>query len=228
MSKRLNEEYFIEKYSKVFNKYSNSEFRELINRGFLFQYDENIVKPDVLFIGINPSYEKGSIKETKGYRKDQVKSIGYFNAFHKIESQLYDEYKRLISWTHLDLCVFRETNQSFITSDLLKREGTASFIYEQLKISQELLHKIKPKLIVVSNTLARRFLGYEANNGQNVWLGYTFEFDKNLGTPRVKSKDKLNDTPVFFSSMLSGQRSLDIGSKDRLVWHINEVLNTFD
>jgi hypothetical protein len=34
----------------------------------------------------------------------------------------------------------------------------------------------------------------------------------------------MNQTSVFFTSMLSGQRALDIGSRERLIWHLAKVL----
>jgi len=34
----------------------------------------------------------------------------------------------------------------------------------------------------------------------------------------------LKNVPIFFTSMLTGQRALDNGSFERLIWHINFVL----
>ncbi len=59
----------------------------------------------------------------------------------------------------------------------------------------------------------------------NIWLDYEFMFDDEIGTYRIKTKGNLFDTPVFFTSMLSGQRAMDNGSFERLQWHINFVLN---
>lgn len=107
----------------------------------------------------------------------------------------------------------------------MKQEGGVDFIYQQLMVSKELIEHIKPKAIVVSNTLARRFLGKEMNEEKTlgVWMGYEFVFDKNIGTDVIQN-GALRGTPVFFSSMLSGQRALDNGSKERLIWHLNKVL----
>ena len=52
-----------------------------------------------------------------------------------------------------------------------------------------------------------------------------FTFDNNLGTYRIVNHPNLNDTPIFFTSMLTGQRALDLGSYERLVWHIGFVLD---
>lgn len=39
----------------------------------------------------------------------------------------------------------------------------------------------------------------------------------------VVNNSFLEGTPVFFSSMLTGQRALDLGSLERLEWHIRFV-----
>lgn len=44
-----------------------------------------------------------------------------------------------------------------------------------------------------------------------------FKWDEELGTYTYKNN------PFFFSSMLTGQRALDNGSFERLVWHIKKV-----
>jgi hypothetical protein len=54
-------------------------------------------------------------------------------------------------------------------------------------------------------------------------MGYEFEFDEKLGTDRIITKGDLFGIPIFFSSMLSGQRALDTGSEKRLIWHIKRV-----
>lgn len=48
-------------------------------------------------------------------------------------------------------------------------------------------------------------------------------FDKSIGTHNIVNNVDLKGTPVFFT-MRTGQRALDNGSYDRLVWHINYVL----
>jgi len=55
-------------------------------------------------------------------------------------------------------------------------------------------------------------------------MDFGFEFDDEIGTYRIIKNDKLKHTPVFFTSMLTGQRALDLGSYERLIWHILFVL----
>ena len=55
-------------------------------------------------------------------------------------------------------------------------------------------------------------------------MGLDFEFDEEFGSHRVKNIKELEHTHFFFSSMLSGQRALDLGSRERLVWQVRRVL----
>ena len=43
-------------------------------------------------------------------------------------------------------------------------------------------------------------------------MGFDFIFDEKLGTHKIVNNSELENTPVFFTSMLTGQRALDNGS----------------
>lgn len=220
-------------YSQI-NSRTNNNFDNLLDRGFVFQFDEEIVNPDILFIGINPSYN-GKKETSNFYTKAQTSAHPYFKPFSDIETELNEIYDRVISWTHIDLLVFRETQQAFIKDVLLKKRNPEGidFVYKQLMISRSIIEYFNPKLIVISNALARKFLGYEktTHNGKayNVWMDFSFKFDQNKGTSQLNSKTNKDFKPhCFFTSMLSGQRALDIGSRERLVWHIDYVLRKLE
>lgn len=227
----------IEKYQKIWDKYITTYINEptkvedsnLLDRGFEFQFDEDIQNPDILFIGINPSYRTDRPVVHRSYTKPKDVP-GYFRPFHKIEQNLKKTYEREISWTHLDLLVIRETQQSYLDNYLFKEKKGLEFVDEQLEIAKEIIAHIKPKSIVVPNTLARELLGGNKKtlpDGRIVgrWMDYDFEFDNSIGTDKMIRTDDLNGTPVFFTSMLSGQRALDRGTFQRLVWHIDAVLD---
>ena len=227
----------VKKYQEIWNEYietsiNNSTYtndHNLLDRGFVFQFDENQKDIDILFIGINPSYG-GDKSEGLFYSKKDVETLNYFRPFNSIIKELDDKRTRAenLTWSHLDMLVFRETQQSFIKNQLLKTEEGSEFINKQLIISKQILEYLNPKIIVVSNTAARHFLGrdkYEKKGKQfGVWMGYDFEFDYHFGTDKIINNSIINPY-VFFSSMLSGQRALDNGSKQRLIWHIDNVLN---
>ena len=67
---------------------------------------------------------------------------------------------------------------------------------------------------MVNNTYARELLKDRLDS----------KFDEEIGTHRITGKNNLQGTPIFFTSMLTGQRALDLGSYERLIWQIKYVL----
>lgn len=227
----------INKYQEIWDKFNDTRINEstkveasnLLDRGFSFQFDEDVSNPDVLFIGINPVYREDRRVLKEAYSKPANKP-GYFRPFYKLEEDIKKDFERAISWTHIDLLAIRETQQSFVDNYLFKTERGVEFVNAQLAVAKELIEYIKPKVIVASNTLARELLGRNKKtiaDGREVgvWMDYKFEFDKVLGTDKIVSEDNLNGTPVFFTAMLSGQKALDRGTFQRLAWHIDSVLS---
>lgn len=214
---------FVRDYQTIWDKFlslESFEFKDVLKRDFLFQFDD-VKNPDVVFVGINPSYG-GGIDDRKTYCIDSLKT-SYFKPFKDILDTIHLNVSREIKWTHLDLLVFRETRQDFITKKLFKNHNGRIFLKEQLVVSISLLEYYNPKIIVVSNALARRLFKKETGIRELDDFGYIFEFNNDFGTD-VISKGFLKGTPVFFTSMLSGQRALDTGSRQRLEWHIAKVL----
>lgn len=186
---------------------------ELLSRGYAVT--EEIKKNAILFIGFNPSFPENSQKEIHFYNHCNTEDMHpYFKKFLKISKD----------WSHLDLLYFRETNQKYIW-ELLKEDNGIEFVNNQLQLSKEMILKADPKIIVVSNTMARHFMGFEKSEDRKkgVWMDFDSSLDNNLGTHRLTNTE-LKGVPVFFTSMLTGQRALDNGSFERLVWHINFVL----
>lgn len=219
-------------YQHIWDKYNSSTFKSLLDRGFVFQFDEDEKDCDLLFIGINPAYKDDGSSWTGSYpRSNESDELirAYFRPFVSISKELRDDYNWKGQWTHLDVFAFRETNQKYIETDLLKNEVSVAFLYEQLMVAKERILHIKPKVIVVSNALVRMFMGkqrFEAEGKEyGVWMGLRFEFDHEIGTDVITEPAELKGTHVFFTSMLSGQRALDNGSKQRLVWHVARALN---
>lgn len=238
-----NANYWISRYQQIWDEYRDledvnitsgkSEVR-LLERSFLFQFDEEVSNPDIVFMGINPSFSGENEPDDSfqnSYSKPPVDGPPYFRTFHKVEKKLEAQFEKECSWTHIDTLVFRETQQKFIKKLLKKKSKGNDFIYDQLMVSKELLEYYNPKILVVSNTMARELLGKnrgvykDSDIEYGVWMGLKFKFDKALGTHRIVDSGILDGTIVFFTSMLSGQRALDLGSRERLVWHINHALN---
>ena len=208
---------------KIWQKYKNLD-SDLLKKKFLAP--KFISCNSILFLGINPSYS-GSTSENKNSEtvsyyelSNDSNELTYFNKFSKI-AQDSD-----IHWAHLDLLFFRETNQKKVNELINKQPDGVSFILDKLLLSKQLIELSKPKLIIASNTKVRQLLGFDKDleKGTNAWMDYSFCFDKIIGTHRIKTDCELFNVPVFFTSMLSGQRALDRGSFERLQWHVNFVL----
>jgi len=186
-----------------------------------------VKKNAILFIGMNPAFSKkrkDEIKETEiefyPIISDEIKDITYFEKFKDIAS-----YCGNAEWTHLDLFFLRETNQDLIEELSFKN---VDFLQAQLDISFEIINKATPKIIVVSNSLASEFFGKKKQKHSffdKIWLGFDLDFEKDfnteIGTYKIQIAGK--DTPIIFSGMLSGQRALDLGSLERLKWHIKRI-----
>lgn len=120
---------------------------------------KTVKKDAILFIGINPAFStsrKQEIinKEIEFYPliSNEKEEITYFKKFQEIAS-----YCNNSEWTHLDLFFMRETNQEVI--ERLCHGKFIDFLQEQLEITFEIINKINPKIIVVSNSLASEFFG---------------------------------------------------------------------
>lgn len=215
-------------HSKIADLFqSHSSNLPVLSRGFALP--KEVRKCDILFLGLNPSYSSSIDPEAPEHIFYDLKEDGnhpYFRQFEKIAGNIGK------TWSHFDLLGIRETNQQKILELLQTREGL-DFVWQHLNLAKEILGKADFKVLVVANTLARTFLGKDIleskneNEGfANVWLGYTYEFDKELGTDRISSKESaLFGKPVFFTGMLTGQRALDKGSRERLIWQIARALN---
>lgn len=198
------------------HKYENLE---ILRRGFAVQ--DVVVKNCIMFIGINPSYDDLLGDRSRTFYNVEHEGFGhpYFNKFKEITQKVG------IQWTHFDLLYLRETKQNFI-KDLMKMPNGIDFIFKQLEISKKVIFEAKPKILVISNTMARFFSGFEQNEEgtEGVWMDFDFEFEEKFGTYKIINNKELNNTPVFFTSMLTGQRAIDKGSFERLKWHIGFVL----
>jgi hypothetical protein len=158
----------------------------------------------------------------------------YFKIFEEISSRIEKRNEDYFSWTHYDVLPFREVNQKKITKFLNKsiNDQINKIIENFIKLSKEIIEKSDPKIIIVSNAYVRSLFGYyddDINNKKNISIipkMFVTKFDDKFGTHKIDDKNSpLDGKFVFFTSMLSGQRALDIGSRDRLIWHINHCLN---
>lgn len=202
--------------------YDNSnELCKILKRGLL--YPKTLCKNKILFIGINPSFREAHDYphgfnnfhfENEIIETPSEDRYSYFKIFDKICSS--DE------WTHFDIFPFREKNQSKLT-DLINQPFFKDFLKSFALFSKEIIVESRPKIIVVSNAYLRRFFSQEnESSNANEFSLFKTHFSNEIGT-HVIDENSLKNTPVFFTSMLSGQRAMDVGSRERLEWHIKKL-----
>lgn len=222
---------------KIWNEYKNIDF--LSNPQFSYRkyplLPKSIDENSVLFVGINPSFNENNVpaNEKPIYFYDKLnedkKDIQYFEKIKEVA-----KYCNNTKWSHLDMLFIRETKQKNI-EELCKKE--IEFINQQLNISFAIIEIVRPKIIIVINSFASEFFGkmkQKHSKFEKIWQGYDLFFEKD----NIRKKDSTFDpvigtyridiagvqTPIIFSSMLSGQRALDLGSLERLKWQIKFII----
>ncbi len=197
----------------------------------------------ILVIGLNPSLSKKAFNII--FKDTEYRGAFTFEEFFKKENideykdiyikegkwakEKYSYYKKIReSWKefeHIDLFVYRITNQNYFKKNCLKcgKELKEDFVIgdfwlEQLKISLEAIKMINPKIIIVANAFASDIINkykelFKLNNTDNFEL-------KGYDVLKIGERDM----PILFSSMLTQQRALDNHSFRRLVWQVKKIL----
>lgn len=222
-------EFIEKKLMEIWNDCNlNPEVKE---RGFVFADPQ---KADLLITGINPSWRNNSC-EQKGNRhgiatenlkpeiwKQRNKNKKRWDTYWgPIRKMLVDEEKgiNLIGRVdYLDIFHFKEQNQKFLTTDILKKQSDGiDFIRRELNLTQHIIEEnIQPKLILVKNAESSAYWGKRPNC---VWMGYQFEHlqefpcgelcqivglqDSNERIAPEITKTKLIGTRVLFSNHIN-------------------------
>ena len=222
-----------------------SRYQPRIGRSRCYEptvYSNDVKKNSILFIGCNPSRNMKFIREkipkkclnlNKSKREELLtwsgvrKSVQKFGDLNKIEEYAFEHYpyfKKFIEISryvntdkrsHIDVFHVRCSKQNLLKKELLKRDNFNHFAKEQIAITKKVILKIEPSVILVANAfvadiffkemLFRLFKNSNINNGYH--------------TIKVKGRS----IPIFFTSMLTGQRALDKYSFERLKWHIYQA-----
>ncbi|MBB3868688.1 hypothetical protein DER53_03500 [Parageobacillus toebii NBRC 107807] len=125
-----------------------------------------------------------------------------------------------------DLFFIRKTNQAEFLKTYVYRngkninEGLTTFALRQLKILSILIKIINPKMIIICNAEAARLFKKYVIPMVSPKINY---FCNEFGTYIININGR--NVPIFYSSMLSGQRALDSFSFERLKWHMKTVMN---
>lgn len=187
----------------------------------------------LLFVGLNPSYTREWERKLRDVAPSGIDPSSFFHWRNRrqfdfalarhFERYSRENYKRFFGklaqlaaevdmpWEHIDLFFLRKTKQNDL-KQIVGLEGNNfspnEFGRDQLKLSTLLIEIAKPKIIVVANAMASKILAHRFKPRFNSEYGY--HLLKLCG----------RDVPIFFSSMLTGGRALDVFSYERLKWHI--------
>jgi len=215
-------------------------------------YDE-LEPSDLLFIGVNPSFSdlKKSYsfvlanclndKETTYLSKMTLnqfedlysntnnlvancKYLGDIHRVHKLNYAYFNKFKQIsailkVKIEHIDLFPMRETSQVKVAKCL---NQNMKFREECCLLLVRVIAKIRPKVIIVENSYARdALINSEIAEVNDFFPPFHFDTFKsnNAGTPVNKE-----GMAVYYTSMLTGQRAMDLGSFHRLIWSINSFL----
>lgn len=231
----------------MINKEINQKILDLWNKHFandsevyapLF-YGE-LQKDQLLFVGMNPSFSargfKTILKNTEYANIDPVSFFKWSNISSnpeliedciKVENYAYQNYSQYfgrpieiaekvgLPWQHIDLFLYKETSQTSFLSRIRDKGMLNEFGMDQIKLFEEILVEVEPRCVVVTNATGSEILR-EYIKDDLLW-------DENRGFHWFIRGDK--KIPMFFTSMLSGQRALDRWSYERLVWHIGQAIS---
>src|ERR1035437_5849283 len=180
-------------WKNYIGKFKDSpEIKKLIDYGFVHSIVDS--KKNILFTGINPSYNGDPRKPDsfEAHDFDVHEAVTGYKKYYKKFQDIANHCGIGKEWTYLDLFYFRATKQRNI--DMLLKNGTSlKFLCEQLILTQEIIEQLNPKLIVVFNKGSHEFLGKNANEqkDEHIWMGYEFKDAKIDGMKNDKSVGEL-------------------------------------
>jgi hypothetical protein len=189
----------------------------------------------LLFVGMNPSFNEtrfqNILKDTPHAQIDlaefyhwrnrarfDLKTAQAIEVIAKSKHLFFAQFKRIAEyastdWEHLDLFFYRHTNQDHFERMIYSGNRLNEFGSSQLELSKELLIEACPQVVVVANAAASDVFRDQLGT----------KFDDKLGCDTIHMDGHV--VPVFLASMLTGQRSMDVYSRERLCWHVKIVLD---
>ena len=180
-------------------------------------FDDN-VRNGLLFVSCNPSgadieyYKKKNVNKEKviWYNPEDGKDTsGFLETLGKFAKNCGYEKK----YSKLDVfCIVKKSQKEV-------REHYKEYkdIYEKMfDIFVSTVKKLEPKVIVVANAFVRDLF----QNDFREKVGYDKDQDFKCGGHKAKFGE--HETYIFFTSMLSGGRALDVGSREVLEWAVKK------
>jgi len=177
---KLKEDFGIEaKLEKIWSEYYTNDPNPVSAL-----YQEKVLLNSVTYLSLNPSLRPGTLKEDeKGYSpKYHYPLIDWTlpKAEYKFFQKFYNIGEEIKPWTFLDLLYIRESVQKKIKSKIKSiTDSEKSFLINQMRLTFDILEKIQPKVVVVSNSLTVRLihdflnelsLSQELPSEENKWV----------------------------------------------------------
>lgn len=143
-----------------FNTENKPNLKELLDRDIIVTKNNPANK--ILLAGINPSFDKINTFIDFSFA-DSDEKIGYWRRYKNMFASHINEV------AYLDLFPYKYSNQNEFEK-LIKEN--IEFMAETLRITQNEIERLAPKLIIIAN---KRSLAFWGANNDCVWMGYQFE-----------------------------------------------------
>ncbi len=201
---------------KVFTKY----------KGFIQEKLPNIKDEDLSPFILYDWEKRDSSTRKKVLVTEEIMRQHY--TYFKVFNVIADE--NSLKPVHIDMFSIRITNQKEIETELFKKakknEELKAFVDKEYEIFLDVIKYINPKAIIIINAFLSKYFEVKKDDKYThgeFWEIFQTQWEENLGYHTVKINNKR--IPMFLTSMLSGQRALDVGSLRRLRWQIKNSLN---
>lgn len=195
----------------------------------------------ILFVGMNPSGADIKHYHDNNKKPDEVYiyrgKSSYYEAMHDFANKclkkgVNDEVPFDGEYSVLDLFGIVQSTQKEIQNDFLKYPSKYAKMFD---LFLKYVEMVNPKVIIVANAFVRRVLRDKYLNVNDDKKYGTFYYNLS-GNLKYKLEDNhdyggytftINGASfqLYFSSMLSGQRALDIGSRENLIWLVSNFLS---
>ena len=174
---------------------------------------DKVQKEGLLLVGINPSFDERFVGPCASVVRDSDNG-GYQHPYF-VKPKKLNEDIGIGRFSHVDMFSVR-TRHQYVVQAIVNDPDSREFVEEQLGLFRKIVNGASPRAIVVVNALASHMIRTRRALD-------ALDYDENLGVDMYKIGEKR--VPVFYSGMLSGAHAVDIGSFNRLIWHIKYVLN---
>ena len=190
----------------------------------------------ILFVGMNPSGADVSWYYKNNGKGDKVKVYKnmspYYLAMENFARECLGSLDENKYYSELDVFGIVQGTQAIIEKHFL---GNPQLYLDMFRLFLRTIVELNPKLIIVTNAFVRRLL-MRGNDPKDVLKNkkydnfyfngsirrYILERDNLYGGYKLVIGDK--EFYLYFSCMLSGQRAIDLGNREILIWLVRNYL----